>query len=40
MDLPMTLTEILELLRSDQTAWLRLSPGQRAEVLSLCRDSS
>lgn len=40
MDLPKTLAEIVELLRTDQSAWLRLSPSQRAEVLDLCRDSS
>lgn len=40
LDLPKTLPEIVELLRTDQSAWLRLSPKQRAEVLDRCKESS
>ena len=40
MTLPTTLAEIVELLKIDQTAWLRLSHDQRIEILNMCRDNS
>lgn len=39
LDLPKTLPETVDLLRTDQSAWLRLSPAQRAEVLQRCKDN-
>lgn len=39
LDLPTTLPEIVEMLRRDQSAWLRLSQEQRDDVLRRCKDA-